>query len=176
MSTRFLLISTLVLLVVIGLYAFFILQPYTQCFSADGAPSALGLTFGYDRQSFIHFFSVRSEAQLTCYLDFLKIWDMIFPFVYASLFLIWFRFLFSQKSILLLPLILVAADISENFHELSMLQTFSSTQVISVESIQLGSVLTQLKWTLVGLHVLLMTTGILRKIVKYRKIMMKSGK
>lgn len=175
MTNRTRWVLTLGILLLMVVYSYFIMMPYTRCFAGDGNPAALGLTFGYSVDTVFHFIRVRDIDTIRCYQNFLRVWDCLFPFVYTALFILWFRFLFNFRAIILAPLLLIAADLCENFTELSMLKYLLSEGEISEKLVHLGSFLTQTKWTLAGLNVLLFTLGILRFLNNYVRKLKISG-
>jgi len=109
------------------------------------------------------FFQARDQAQLVCYSQFLKLWDIIFAVVSAAMFGSWIVYIFKNKRLLLLaPTVLgMIADWSENFVELLMLKTYLNSGVISETLVSLGSGLNLFKLTMGGLTYLIILTGII---------------
>ncbi|MDC0499180.1 hypothetical protein OAN64_01145 [Candidatus Pseudothioglobus singularis] len=109
------------------------------------------------------FFQARDQAQLLCYSQFLKLWDIIFAVVSTAMLGSWIVYFFKNKRLLLLaPTVLgMIADWSENFVELLMLETYLNSGVISETLVSLGSGLNLFKLTTIGLTYLIILTGII---------------
>ena len=73
--------STLVFI----LYTTLILSRVSGCFTLEVGSNSLGLSFSYNIDLVKNFFDSRSQAQLLCYGEFLKIWDIIFAVVYTTM-------------------------------------------------------------------------------------------
>ena len=142
-------------------YISFILMPLSSCFRIDIGTNSLGLSI-YNIEMVQGFFQARDQAQLLCYSQFLKLWDIIFAVVSAAMFGSWIVYLFKNKRLLLLaPTVLgMIADWSENFVELLMLETYLNSGVISETLVSLGSGLNLFKLTTIGLTYLIILTGI----------------
>ena len=107
------------------------------------------------------FFQARDKAQLLCYSQFLKLWDIIFAVVSTAMNGSWIVYIFKNKRLLLAPTVLgMLADWSENFVELLMLETYLKSGVISETLVSLGSGLNLFKLTTIGLTYLIILTGI----------------
>ena len=143
-------------------YISFILMPQSSCFRIDIGTNSLGLSI-YNMEMVQGFFQSRDQAQLLCYSQFLKLWDIIFAVVSAAMFGSWIVYIFKNKRLLLLaPTVLgMIADWSENFVELLMLKTYLNSGVISETLVSLGSGLNLFKLTMVGLTYLIILTGII---------------
>ena len=143
-------------------YISFILMPLSSCFRIDIGTNSLGLSI-YNIEMVQGFFQARDQAQLLCYSQFLKLWDIIFAVVSTAMFGSWIVYLFKNKRLLLLaPTVLgMIADWSENFVELLMLETYLNSGVISETLISLGSGLNLFKLTTIGLTYLIILTGII---------------
>jgi len=143
-------------------YISFILMPQSSCFRIDIGTNSLGLSI-YNMEMVQGFFQARDQAQLLCYSQFLKLWDIIFAVVSAAMFGSWIVYIFKNKRLLLLaPTVLgMIADWSENFVELLMLKTYLNSGVISETLVSLGSGLNLFKLTMGGLTYLIILTGII---------------
>ena len=143
-------------------YISFILMPQSSCFRIDIGTNSLGLSI-YNMEMVQGFFQSRDQAQLLCYSQFLKLWDIIFAVVSAAMFGSWIVYIFKNKRLLLLaPTVLgMLADWSENFVELLMLKTYLNSGVISETLVSLGSGLNLFKLTMGGLTYLIILTGII---------------
>ena len=137
-------------------------MPQSSCFRIDIGTNSLGLSI-YNMEMVQGFFQVRDQAQLACYSQFLKLWDIIFAVVSTAMFGSWIVYLFKNKRLLLLaPTVLgMIADWSENFVELLMLETYLNAGIISETLVLLGSGLNLFKLTTTGLTYLIILTGII---------------
>ena len=144
------------------LYISFVLMPLSSCFRIDIGTNSLGLSI-YNIEIVQGFFQARDQAQLLCYSQFLKLWDIIFAVVSTAMFGSWIVYLFKNKRLLLLaPTVLgMIADWSENFVELLMLETYINSAVISETLVSLGSGLNIFKLTMSGLTWLIILVGII---------------
>ena len=144
------------------LYISFVLMPLSSCFRIDIGTNSLGLSI-YNMEMVQGFFQARDQAQLLCYSQFLKLWDIIFAVVSAAMFGSWIVYLFKNKRLLLLaPTVLgMIADWSENFVELLMLETYVNSAVISETLVSLGSGLNIFKLTMIGLTYFIILVGII---------------
>ena len=143
-------------------YISFILMPLSSCFRIDIGTNSLGLSI-YNIEMVQGFFQARDQAQLLCYSQFLKLWDIIFAVISTAMFGSWIVYLFKNKRLLLLaPTVLgMIADWSENFVELLMLETYLNSGVISETLVSLGSGLNLFKLTTIGLTYLIILVGII---------------
>lgn len=131
------------------LYAQFILGHFSSCFAIDGSINSLGLYFGYSTEEVLAFFESRSEQQLICYTNFLKIWDMLFPIVYTVMYISWIIYLLKKWYYLsTIPIIHMIADWLENFLEIALVNEYLETGEISNQLVSVSSGLTTAKWTL----------------------------
>ena len=136
-------------------------MPQSSCFRIDIGTNSLGLSI-YDMEMVQGFFQARDQAQLLCYIQFLKLWDIIFAVVSAAMFGSWIVYFFKNKLLLLAPTVLgMIADWSENFVELLMLETYLNSGVISETLVSLGSGLNLFKLTTINLTYLIILTGII---------------
>ena len=141
-------------------YISFILMPQSSCFRIDIGTNSLGLSI-YNMEMVQGFFKARDKAQLLCYSQFLKLWDIIFAVVSTAMNGSWIVYFFKNKRLLLAPTVLgMLADWSENFVELLMLETYLKSGVISETLVSLGSGLNLFKLTTIGLTYLIILTGI----------------
>ena len=144
------------------LYISLVLVPSSSCYRLDVGSNSLGLSI-YNTEMVQSFFQARDQAQLICYSQFLKLWDIIFAVVSTAMFGSWIVYFFKSKRILLVaPTVLgMIADWSENFLELLMLKTYSNSGVISETLVSLGSGLNIFKLTMAGLTYLIILVGII---------------
>ena len=145
------------------LYMTFIFVPNSSCFRLDVGPNSLGLSFSYTKEMVESFFGSRTQDQLLCYSQFLKVWDPIFALISTAMFGSWIIYLFKNKRLVLVaPTVLgMIADWSENFLELLMLKTYSISGAISETLVSLGSGLNIFKLTMSGLTWLIILVGII---------------
>ena len=145
-----------------SLYITFILGRVSSCFTLDVGPNSLGLSFYYTKDMVQNFFEARTQEQLLCYSQFLKIWDAIFAFVYTLMYASWIRYFFKNKSLfLIIPILGMFADWSENYVELLMLETYLNSSPISEIFVSLGSGINSFKWILSILTYLIILIGIM---------------
>lgn len=151
-------------------YISFILMPQSSCFRIDIGTNSLGLSI-YNMEMVQGFFQARDQAQLFCYSQFLKFYDVIFAVLSTAMFGSWIIYLFKNKRLLLVaPTVLgMIADWSENFLELLMLKTYSYSGAISETLVSLGSGLNIFKLTMVGLTYLIILVGIIIAIIAFIK-------
>lgn len=144
------------------LYISLVQVPFSSCFRLDVGSNSLGLSI-YNTEMVQGFFQARDQAQLVCYSQFLKLWDIIFAVVSTAMFGSWIVYLFKNKRLLLLaPTVLgMIADWSENFVELLMLETYLNSGIISETLVLLGSGLNLFKLTTIGLTYLIILAGII---------------
>ena len=84
------------------LYITLILSRVSGCFTIEVGSNSLGLSFYYTKDMVQNFFDLRSQEQLLCYSNFLKIWDVIFAFVYTLMYASWIAFFIKNKRIFLI--------------------------------------------------------------------------
>ena len=155
-------------------YISFILMPQSSCFRIDIGTNSLGLSI-YNMEMVQGFFQARDQAQLLCYSQFLKLWDIIFAVVSTAMFGSWIVYFFKNKRLLLLaPTVLgMIADWSENFVELLMLETYLNSGVISETLVSLGSGLNLFKLTTIGFTYLIILVGL---VITLKKILSNKAK
>jgi hypothetical protein len=147
------------------LYAQFIFGHYSQCFRKENSINSLGLTFGYSTADVMAFVESRSKQQLNCYIDFLSIWDSIFPLLYTLMNSLWIIYLLKKRFFLIIiPLIQMFCDWTENYMEVSIINNYLNSGIISEHLISYGSYITILKWTLSILTYTIIIFGIIVKI------------
>ena len=95
--------STLVFLI----YITFILNPVSGCFKLDSGSNSLGLSFSYNAEMIQNFFSSRTQKQLLCYSQFLKVWDVIFALIYTFMYGSWILYPVSYTHLTLPTILLV---------------------------------------------------------------------
>ena len=152
------------------LYISLVQVPFSSCFRLDVGSNSLGLAI-YNTEMVQGFFQARDQAQLFCYSQFLKFYDVIFAILSTAMFGSWIIYLFKKKRLLLVaPTVLgMIADWSENFLELLMLKTYSYSGAISETLVSLGSGLNIFKLTMVGLTYLIILVGIIIAIIAFIK-------
>ena len=161
--------STIVML----LYAQFILGFYSSCFSIPGTSNSLGLSFGYNINVVQHFFDIRSNEQLNCYGNFIRVWDTIFPILYTLMYSLWIVYLFEKRRLILIILLLhMFSDWIENYTELLMLEAYMNLNTLSENLVSFGSSITILKWSLSIVTYSIIFFGIISKL----KLQIKSPK
>ena len=144
------------------LYITFILGHVSSCFTLDVGANSLGLSFSYTEDMIQNFFESRTQEQLLCYSQFLQIWDAIFAFVYTLMYAFWIRYFFKNKRLfLIIPILGMFADWSENYVELLMLETYLNSSPISEILVSLGSGINSFKWVLSSLTYLIILFGII---------------
>ena len=147
------------------LYIKFILGHASSCFALDVGRNSLGLSFYYTKDIVQNFFEGRTQEQLLCYSQFLRIWDAIFAFVYTLMYVSWIRYFFKNKRLfLIIPILAMLADWAENYAELLMLKTYLNSIPISEMFVSLGSGINSFKWSLSILTYLLILFGIMIKV------------
>ena len=150
---------------VFSFYITYILAPFSSCFKLDAGTSSLGLSFSYTLEMVQKFFESRTQEQLLCYSEFLKIWDAIFAFVYTLMYASWIVYFFNNKRLfLIIPILCMIADWAENYVELSMLKTYSNSGPISETLVSIGSRINSFKWILSSITYLIILIGIIIKL------------
>ena len=144
------------------LYITFALSPAGSCFKVEAGPNSLGLSFSYTKDMVQSFFESRSQEQLTCYSQFLQIWDAIFAIIYTLMYASWIMYFFNKKRLLILiPVLGMISDWSENYVELLMIKTYLNSGPISEIFVSLGSGINSFKWVLSSLTYLIILVGII---------------
>jgi hypothetical protein len=143
------------------LYSVLIFAPAGKCFSVADGSNSLGLTFSYTLQMVQEFFESRSTSQLDCYSEFLQIWDVMFAIIYTSMYCFWILYFFQNRRILLvIPLLGMVADWSENIVEIMMINSYLDSGTISETLVSIGSGLNMFKWIMSTLTYLVIFAGI----------------
>ena len=143
------------------LYSLLVLAPAGKCFNVDGGSNSLGLTFSYTLGMVLDFFESRSTSQLDCYSEFLQIWDVMFAIIYTSMYCFWILYFFQNRRILLvIPLLGMVADWSENIVEIMMINSYLDSNTISETLVSVGSGLNMFKWIMSTLTYLVIFAGI----------------
>ena len=144
------------------LYITFALNPAGSCFKVEAGPNSLGLSFSYTKDMVQSFFESRSQEQLTCYSQFLQIWDAVFAIIYTLMYASWIMYFFNKKRLLILiPVLGMISDWSENYVELLMIKTYLNSGPISEIFVSLGSGINSFKWVLSSLTYLIILVGII---------------
>lgn len=143
------------------LYSLLVLSPAGKCFKVDEGSNSLGLTFSYTLGMVQEFFESRSTSQLDCYSEFLQIWDVMFAIIYTSMYCFWILYFFQNRRILLvIPLLGMVADWSENMVEIMMINSYLDSGTISETLVSVGSGLNMFKWMMSTLTYLVIFAGI----------------
>jgi len=143
------------------LYSLLVLAPAGKCFKVDEGSNSLGLTFSYTLGMVLDFFESRSTSQLDCYSEFLQIWDVMFAIIYTSMYCFWILYFFQNRRILLvIPLLGMVADWSENIVEIMMINSYLDSNTISETLVSVGSGLNMFKWIMSTLTYLVIFAGI----------------
>ena len=143
------------------LYSLLVLAPAGKCFKVDEGSNSLGLTFSYTLGMVQEFFESRSTSQLDCYSEFLQIWDVMFAIIYTSMYCFWIMYFFQNRRILLvIPLLGMVADWSENMVEIMMINSYLDSNTISETLVSVGSGLNMFKWIMSTLTYLVIFAGI----------------
>jgi len=152
------------------LYLKFILGHFSKCFTLNVGSNSLGLSFYYTKDMVQNFFELRTEEQLLCYSDFLKIWDTIFAVVYTFMYASWIAFLLKNKRIfLIIPIFAMICDWVENYIEILMLEIYLKSKLIPDTFVSLGSGINSFKWIFSTLTYLLILLGIIIILIKFIK-------
>jgi len=147
------------------MYSVFVLDPTGKCFRVEEGSNSLGLTFSYTLQMVQEFFDSRSSNQLDCYKEFLQIWDVIFAVIYTSMYCFWILYFFKNRRILLIiPILGMIADWTENITEILMINSYFESNSISETVVSVGSGLNMVKWIMLTLTYLIIFTGIANNI------------
>ena len=161
--------STLVFI----LYTAVILSRVSGCFTLDDGSNSLGLSFSYNIELVKNFFDRRSQEQLICYGEFLKIWDIIFAAVYTTMYASWIALLLKNKHLyLIIPILAMICDWSENYLEILMLESYLQSNLIPQNLVSLGSGINSVKWilsSLTYLEILLGNLFLLKNLLKKNK-------
>jgi hypothetical protein len=107
------------------------------------------------------FFAARDQEQLLCYSQFLKVWDIIFAMIYTLMYGSWILYLLNKKIFLIVPVLGMIADWSENFSELLMIESYAASGSISPSLISIGSGINSFKWIMSSLTYLIVIIGII---------------
>ena len=144
------------------IYITFILGHVSSCFTLDVGANSLGLSFYYTKDMVQNFFEARTQEQLLCYSQFLQIWDAIFAIIYTLMYASWIMYFFKNKRLfLIIPILAMIADWTENYIELLMLETYLNSSPISEIFVSLGSGINSFKWTLSILTYLIILIGVM---------------
>ena len=143
------------------LYLSLILNPASACFRLDSGSNSLGLSFSYTLEVVLDFFAARNQEQLLCYSQFLKVWDIIFAMIYTLMYGSWILYLLNKKIFLIVPILGMIADWSENFSELLMIESYVTSGSISQSLISIGSGINSFKWIMSSLTYLIVIIGII---------------
>ena len=144
------------------LYITLVLGPVGSCFAVDIGSNSLGLSFSYTLDIVQNFFESRTQEQLLCYSQFLQIWDAIFALIYTLMYASWIMYLFNKKRLfLIIPILGMLADWTENYTEILMLKTYLNSNPISEVLVSIGSGINSFKWILSSLTYLIILIGII---------------
>ena len=161
--------STLVFII----YTALILSRVSSCFTLEVGSNSLGLSFSYNIDLVQTFFDSRNQEQLICYGEFLKIGDIFFAVVYTTMYASWIALLLKNKHFyLIIPILAMVCDWSENYLEILMLESYVQSNLIPQNLVSLGSGINSFKWILSSLTYLVILLGILfvlRNLLKKNK-------
>jgi len=144
------------------LYITLVLGHISSCFTLEVGANSLGLSLYYTKDMVQNFFEARTQEQLLCYSQFLAIWDAIFAFIYTLMYVSWIRYFFKSKSLfLIIPILAMITDWTENYIELLMLETYLNSIPISQIIVSLGSGINSFKLSLSILTFLIILIGII---------------
>ena len=148
--------------IVFLLYITYILAPFSSCFKLDSGVNSLGLSFSYSVEMVQKFFESRTQEQLLCYGEFLQIWDAIFAFVYTLMYASWIMYFFNNRRLfLIIPILCMIADWTENYFELVMIKTHLNSGLISDALVSMGSGINSFKLILSSITYLIILIGII---------------
>ena len=147
--------------VAFALYIASILTPAGSCFSVETGSNSLGLSFSYTNDMVQNFLESRTKEQLLCYSQFLQIWDAIFAIIYTLMYASWIVYLFNKRWLILIPVLGMISDWSENYIELLLIKTYTNAGAISETIVSLGSGINSFKWILSSLTYLIILIGII---------------
>lgn len=119
----------------------------------------LDTIFNYSQEQAYQHLTAYQEKGRLIYLWSTLVLDTLFPLAYGAFFALLLAFLFEGtqfKGVVLLPLLLILVDCIENSHIALLLINFPE-QMPRVAYI--GSILTSLKWILIGILLLLVSLG-----------------
>jgi len=116
-----------------------------------------------------NFFEIRNLEQLACYSEFLKIWDIVFAFIYTVMYASWIALLLKKIILLIVPVLAMICDWVENYSEILMLEMYLNSDLISESLIMIGSGINSAKWIFFYLTYLIILMGIIVKIKNYFK-------
>lgn len=143
-------------------YTAMVYQGKGTCFEVPDGRNSLGLMMVYGMDDVLVFFKSRTPEQLACYAEFLRVWDVVFAALYASMYGSWIAGLFSHRRMVwVAPAILAAAfDGLENFLEVQMLRSFLADSTVPSELIRMGSIANATKWVFSWLVFLILGIGL----------------
>ena len=107
------------------------------------------------------FVESRSKQQLNCYINFLSLWDAIFPLLYTAMNSLWIIYLLKKRFLIIIPVFQMLCDWTENYMEVSMINNYLNSGIIPENLISYGSLLSILKWSFSILTHTIMLTGII---------------
>ena len=151
--------------IVFFIYLTSILTPFGSCFKLETGASSLGVSFTYTLEMVQKFFEARNNDQLICYGKFLQLWDAIFAFIYTLMYATWIIYFFKNKRLfLIVPILCMIADWTENYIEFVMLKTYLNSGSISATLVSIGSGINSFKWMVSSGTYLIIILGIIIKL------------
>jgi hypothetical protein len=147
-------------------YLFLFMMDKTTCFAVAGQETEpLALSFGFTYQEVIDFFADRSSEQLTCYIAFNTIWDIIFGILNGLMNAIWVSLLFKPfaskfKAINLFPFVPSIFDWLEDFTMAHLTSNYINGETLSALEVQFASGFVMAKLVCTGLTFLIILIGI----------------
>ena len=152
------------------LYISLVLNPASGCFRLESGSYCLGLSFCFTLGMVHVFFAARMQVQVVCFSEFLYVWDVIFGMIYTLMYGSLILYLLNKKIYLVIPILGMIADWSENFSEILMVQSYVTSGSITQSLVSVGSGINSFKWIMSSLTYLLVIIGI---IVAIRSLLMK---
>lgn len=132
----------------------------------------LDLRMHYSQADVKILFDEMGGSGRSAYYNGISITDSIYPIVYTLLLLLLFTLLIGKlelqnkgwQLVLLLPLMIMLADFTENFNTLFMLRHYPS---ITEQNAALGSAASSAKWIFTGICFLLLVTGFMLLFIRF---------
>lgn len=147
------------------IYVKYVVGHFSNCFTLDAGANSLGLSFYYTLEMVQDFFEARTQEQLICYGQFIRAWDTVFACVYTLMYTSWITYFFKNRRLfLIIPILAMIADWSENYAESLMLETYMNSGFISEALISWGSGINMFKWSMATLTYMLVLVGIMRTV------------
>ena len=165
------LIISIILTVVTFSYLFLVMIDFGKCFEVpESSTQSLGTSFGFDHETVVQFFSIRTEEMLVCYQEFNTIWDNIFALLYGFMYVSWVSVILKPyqekvKFLNLLPFIQTLFDWLENFQLTRIAKSYLADGQVLSSSVELASAFSMIKWVVSMLVFIVIFIGIGLRIV-----------